>query len=86
VHSIVDHRTVIDEVQDGHGVLLRAVIGQASLEKNENIDIPQADIELTFTSRKAADSCLFSVKSLQRHLFVSYLQSQRLEEVVQARR
>jgi hypothetical protein len=64
---------------------MKGINGKASFE-NDDHKIPHADIEFTFTSREAADSCIHSVKSLQRRLFVSYLQSQRLEEVVQFRR
>ncbi|CZR51265.1 uncharacterized protein PAC_01140 [Phialocephala subalpina] len=81
-----DHLTVVDEVGNTPGVVLRGVKGKASLENDEQQDIHQADIELSFTSREAADSCRISVKFLQRHLFLSYLQSQRLGEIVQFRR
>jgi hypothetical protein len=84
--SLVDHLTAVDGVRSTPGVILKGVKGKATLGSGEYHDIHDADIELTFTSRKAADSCISSVKSLQRHVFLSYLQSQRLGEVVQFRR
>ncbi|KAF8853301.1 hypothetical protein BDZ45DRAFT_806770 [Acephala macrosclerotiorum] len=81
-----DHLTVVDEVGNTPGVVLRGVKGKASLENDEQQDIDQADIELSFTSREAAESYRISVKSLQQHLFLSYLQSQCLGEIVQFRR
>lgn len=82
----VDHLTFIDDVGNLPRVVLKGVDGKASLENGEQHDIRYADIELAFTSNNAASSCLSSVKALQRHLFLCYLQSQRLEEVVQFRR
>lgn len=81
-----DHLTVVDEVGNTPSVILRGVKGKASLENDEQQDIDQADIELSFTSREAAESCRISVKSLQQHLLLSYLQSQCLGEIVQFRR
>jgi len=77
---------VVDGVGSTLGVVLKGVNAKASLENNERHDIQSADIEFTFISREAANSCMASVKSLQRQLFLSYLQYQRHEEVVQLRR
>ncbi|PMD58031.1 uncharacterized protein K444DRAFT_631391 [Hyaloscypha bicolor E] len=80
-----DHLTVVDEIGHTLGVLLKGVTGKVYLGNNEHLDIHQADIELTFTSREAAASCWSSVNSLQRYLFLSYLQYQRLEEITSFR-
>lgn len=84
--ALVDHLTVVDEIGDSLGVLLKGVKAKASLGNDEHLDIHDADIELTFASREAAASCWSSAKTLQRHLFLSYLQSQRLEEIITFRR
>lgn len=82
----VSSLTVIDDAGSTPGIVLKAVHSKAFDTDDESHDIYEADIELTFASHEAAELCLSSVKSLQRHLFCSYLQSQRLGEVVQFRR
>lgn len=74
--AIVDHLTIVDEVGDTPGIVLRSVNAKAFLQRDEHVDIQQADIELKFTSREAADSYVASVGFLKQHLFLTYLQSQ----------
>ncbi|OBT90159.1 hypothetical protein VE02_00880 [Pseudogymnoascus sp. 03VT05] len=74
--------TTVDGDSSSTGVILRGVNGKAFLTNNDRINIQNANIELTFTTSEAASSFLTAIESLQRHLFISYLQSQYLEEVV----
>lgn len=83
---IVNHLTVVESVGNAPGIIFRGVKGKASLKDNENLDIHQADVELIFTSYEAAESCWSSVKALKEHVFLTYLTSPRLEDVVQLRR
>lgn len=83
---LVGHLTVVDHAGSTPGIVLKAVHSKAFDTDDESHDIYEADVELTFASHEAAELCLSSVKSLQRNLFCSYLQSQRLGEVVQFRR
>ncbi|OBT77855.1 hypothetical protein VF21_03261 [Pseudogymnoascus sp. 05NY08] len=78
--------TRVDGDNSKIGIILRGVNGKAFLRTNDKIDIHDADIEITFVSDEAVASFLAAIESLQRHLFISYLQSQYLEEVVKFRR
>ncbi|KFY33108.1 hypothetical protein V495_08425 [Pseudogymnoascus sp. VKM F-4514 (FW-929)] len=67
-------------------IVLKSVNGKAFLRNNDRIDIQDAAITITFCSDQAAASFLSAIESLQRHLFISYNVSPRLEEVVKFRR
>ncbi|OBT69915.1 hypothetical protein VE03_00434 [Pseudogymnoascus sp. 23342-1-I1] len=73
--------TAVDGDVRRPGIVLKGVTGMAFLRNDDRIDIQDANIELTFVSNETAASFLSSIESLQRHLFISYLQSQRLKEV-----
>jgi len=83
---VVDHLTVIDEARESVRVVMRSMECRVFLDHDEQLDIQQADVELAFTTLEGADSCRSSLKSLQRHLFLSYLQFQRVNEIVQSRK
>ena len=84
--SEVNYSTVLDGVGEKVRVVMRKVVCSALLGQHEHLDIPQADAEITFTTSEAADSCRYSLKAMQRYLFLSYLQSQRVDEIVQSRK
>ncbi|KAL5345585.1 hypothetical protein ACLOAV_009339 [Pseudogymnoascus australis] len=74
--------TAVDGSSSKPHIVVKGVNGKAFVRNNEDrIDIQGADIELRFVSAEVAASFLSAIESLQRHLFISYLQSQRLEEV-----
>ncbi|KAH8800341.1 hypothetical protein F5884DRAFT_549349 [Xylogone sp. PMI_703] len=78
-----DHLTTVEHGATIRSFVLKGVKAKASFAAGEDLSIERADFELTFTSQEAADSYLCSLKALQKHLFVTYLRSQRLEEVIQ---
>ncbi|KFY30143.1 hypothetical protein V494_08248 [Pseudogymnoascus sp. VKM F-4513 (FW-928)] len=81
--------SVVDKDISKSVVTLKNVDGKAFVKNDDRfdrIDIQDSDIELTFTSTEAATSFLNTIESLQRHLFISYLQSQRLEETIKFQR
>ena len=65
---------------------MRAVRCSALLGRDEHLDIHQADAEIAFTTSKAAAGCLTSIEAFQRQLFLSYLQFQRMGEIVQSQK
>jgi hypothetical protein len=83
---LVTHLTILDEVESSLGLVLKGIKVKASLENDEQHEIEDADIELKFSSQEATGSCVESIRSLQKHLFMSYLQSPRLGEEIQLQR